>query len=231
MTNHAPTTHLSLWRRLFAPTVPRTRYAARSLWTGSPVTIVLLVIGLASFGAGEGLLVQSRLGATPWTVFAQGLAHTTGLSIGSTTALISITLLTFWFPLRQQPGLGTVANLVVIAATLQITVDAVPHVSPAWSYVFMAAGITCIALGGALYLTCALGPGPRDGLMVGLQRQLKLPIAWIRMGIEVTVLVVGIILGGTFGIGTVLFALCIGPMLAVGFSFASFAAPVREPIE
>jgi hypothetical protein len=170
-----------------------------------------LVGGLVLFGLGEGLLVQSQLGATPWTVFAQGVARHTNWPLGWTTALVSAVVLILWLPLRERPGLGTVANLIIIAYVLDLvsTNLAVPHVL--WlkaSYVVGA--VLVIGAGSALYLTTGLGPGARDGLMTSLHRRLGVSVVYIRLSIEATVLVIGWLMGGTVGLGTAFFAATVG---------------------
>ena len=207
-------------------TVPRVAWAASSQWRAAPSTLAVLLAGLTCFGIGEGLLVQSRLGATPWTVLAQGCSLVTGLSIGTVTALLSSLVLCCWWPLHLRPGFGTLANLVVIALALQATVWLVaPLQNPAVQVVAMVGGLLAIGFGGALYLSCALGPGPRDGLMVGLQQRLGTTIARVRFGIEITVLTLGWLLGGTVGIGTALFAFGIGYVLAMFLSLLRHLAP------
>lgn len=163
------------------------------------------------FGFGEGLLVQSQWGASPWTVFAQGIAKHAQISLGWSTALISCAVLLLWFPLRQRPGFGTVANVVVIAYVLEVTTlsVAVPH--QLWLKVaYMVGAVVSIGIGSAFYLTCNLGPGPRDGLMTGLHNRLNISVVYIRLTLEVVVLTIGWLLGGTVGIATAFFAATIG---------------------
>jgi uncharacterized membrane protein YczE len=168
------------------------------------------------FGAGDACLVASELGNTPWTVFAEGLSEQTPLTIGAATIATSFALLLLWIPLRQRPGLGTVLNAVVIGVAIDVTLLALPDHAPLgvrWLLLF--GGIALVAVGSAFYLGAALGPGPRDGLMTGLHRVTGRPVAAVRAGIEITALVIGALLGGTFGVGTVAFALLIGPAVAV----------------
>lgn len=182
------------------------------MWQPTPPIAVRLLVGLAIFGAGEGCLVASELGNSPWTVFAEGVALNTALSTGAATIVISFGVLALWIPLRQLPGLGTLANAVVIGLALDATLLAIPE-DPALAVrsVLMVGGVAMVGFGSGLYLTAALGPGPRDGLMVGLNRRTGASLRLVRVGIEVSVLVAGVILGGTAGIGTVAFALTIGP--------------------
>jgi uncharacterized membrane protein YczE len=170
-----------------------------------------LLIGLTLFGFGEGLLVQSHWGATPWTVFAQGVARHAHISIGWSTAAISCVVLLFWFPLRERPGFGTLANLVIIAYVLDLTAAGVPvPAGDALRVVFVVGAVAAIGVGSALYLTTGLGPGPRDGLMTSLHRHLGVSVVYVRLTLEVTVLIVGWLLGGTVGVGTAFFAATIG---------------------
>ena len=190
-----------------------------SLWLPGPVRFARLMVGLTIFGAGEGCLVAAELGNSPWTVFAQGVSLQTPLGIGAATIAISFGVLLIWIPLRQRPGLGTVANAIWIGVALQATVELVPA-DPAlgFRWALMLGGIALVAVGSGLYLTAALGPGPRDGLMTGFHRRSGASLRLVRVSIELTVLAAGFLLGGTVGVGTVAFALGIGPgvQLAVG---------------
>lgn len=178
---------------------------------------MILIVGLWLFGTGEGLLVVAGLGVSPWTVLAQGLSIQLPISIGVATFLISVMVLLIWVPLRERPGLGTLANVVVIAVALQFTVEYVPSPS-SWllSLITVLFGIAIIGIGSGMYLTTNLGPGPRDGLMTGIHQRTGWPVAWVRLVLEASVLLVGWLLGGTVGLGTILFALLIGH--AVGYS-------------
>ena len=191
--------------------IPPTPWRAASTWAVRPRMLAPLYVGLALFGVGEGLLVRSRLGATPWTVFAQGVAAHLHLSIGWATAAISAVVLLAWFPLRERPGFGTLSNLVVIAYVLDLTVALAPSPSPIMAralYVLVA--VAAIGVGSALYLTTGLGPGPRDGLMTSLHRHLGVSVVYVRLTLEVCVLVAGWLLGGTVGVATAVFAATIG---------------------
>lgn len=192
-------------------------YAARPGWRPTPASLSQQLLGLWLFGTGEGLLVHSDLGNSPWTVLAQGVAVQTPLSIGAATIVISFFVLMLWIPLRQWPGLGTVLNAVLIGVALDVTLSLLGGRGGTVIRVLeIPAAIALIALGSGLYITTGLGPGPRDGLMTGLHRRTGRSVALIRMGIEFTAFTVGAILGGTFGVGTLAFALLIGP--AVAFS-------------
>ncbi|MDP1877817.1 MAG: hypothetical protein Q8M17_09695, partial [Actinomycetota bacterium] len=202
-------------------TVPVTRWRSPSRWRSSPSTFAVLVVGLWLFGTGEALLVAARLGVSPWTVLAQGISSRLPISIGLATLLTSALVLLLWIPLRERPGLGTIANAVVIAVSLQVGVLLLPQPGNEVVRLLMVlAGIGLIGVGSGLYLTTNLGPGPRDGWMTGIHVRTGWPITGIRLGIEATVLVVGWLLGGTVGIGTVLFALLVGPAVGYGLRLA-----------
>lgn len=214
---------LASLRHWLAParSVPVTRWRAHSRWRSSPTTLLILVTGLWLFGVGEALLVDAALGVSPWTVLAQGLDEQSGMGIGWATFVTSLVVLLLWIPLRERPGLGTVLNAIVIALALGVTAPLLPTpVSPAWQTAEMLGGIALIGLGSGLYLTCGLGPGPRDGWMTGLHHRTGVPVAFVRVAIEVTVLAGGWLLGGTVGIGTVAFALLIGPAVGYGLRLA-----------
>lgn len=189
------------------------------LWRTSPSRVVRLVVGLWVFGAGEALIVRSALGNSPWTVFAEGVSLQTPLSIGAATILTGLVLFGAWVPLRVRPGLGTVLNAVLIGIALDVTLLMVAEpVSVAARIALLLGGIAVVGLGSGLYLGTAHGPGPRDGLMTGLHRATGKPIALVRVLIEVTALVIGWLLGGTLGVGTVAFAVLIGPAVQAGIA-------------
>jgi uncharacterized protein len=195
-----------------APSPPLSR------WRPGPARLAVLVAGLAVFGAGEACLVASELGNSPWSVFAQGVAVQTPLSIGAATVATSFVVLLLWIPLRQRPGLGTLLNAVLVGVAMDLTLLALPdELALAVRIPLVPVGIALVGLGSGLYLRTALGPGPRDGLMTGLHRRTGVPVAPVRTGIELTALVVGVVLGGTFGVGTIAFALLIGPAVALAF--------------
>jgi uncharacterized membrane protein YczE len=176
--------------------------------------ITRCVTGLALFGVGISLQIESRLGNPPWDVFHQGVANQVGLGIGTVIILTGIALLVlFWIPLRQKPGLGTVLNALEIGLVANVVLDAIPRAEAmALRIPMLLGGILLVALGSALYIGSGLGPGPRDGIMTGLAaRGIQIRVA--RTFIEVTVLVVGWLLGGQVGVGTVLFAIAIGPLV------------------
>ncbi len=221
----------SAWQRLGvllkgSRTIPRTRWTARSAWKPTPGSLVSLLVGLWLFGTGDAFLLAARLGATPWTVLSQGVSVRTGLSIGVTTFLVSLVVLLLWIPLRQRPGLGTVLNIVVISIAIEVMYTVLPQPeSMAWRLVLVVVGIATIGLGSGFYLTAGHGPGPRDGWMTGLHHRTGRPVGQIRLVIEVGVLVLGWLLGGTVGVGTALFAVLIGQAVALGLAIVRHLAP------
>jgi len=173
--------------------------------------LVPLFGGLAAFGFGEGLLVQSHWGASPWTVFAEGIAKHAQISLGWATALISVVVLLSWIPFHQRPGFGTISNVIVIAYVLDLTTYAVAAPHAAWlKIVYIVGAVLSIGIGSAFYLTCNLGPGPRDGLMTGLHNRFHASVVYVRLSIEVVVLTIGWLLGGSPGFATAFFATTIG---------------------
>lgn len=197
-------------------TVPITPWRANSRWDLSPLRIFILFFGLAIFGLGDSLFIQAGIGNAPWTVFAEGLTYKTGMSIGFATFVISVFVLLLWIPLRERPGFGTLANIVLIASFIEIGTHLFPvansfAVGIAYNFI----GISLVGIGSALYITCGLGPGPRDGAMTGLHYRTGVRVGRVRMAIEVTVLVIGFLMGGTVGVGTALFALLIGQSVAI----------------
>jgi len=212
--------------------IPVTPWRSKSRWKARPSTLFVLIFGLWLFGTGEALLVVAELGNGPWTVLAEGVSSRTPLSIGMSTFVISLVVLALWIPLRERPGLGTIANAVVIAAALQVGVWFLPHPDPTWlKLLFVFTGVALIGLGSGLYLTTNLGPGPRDGWMTGIHTRFDIPVARVRLGIEVTVLALGWLLGGTVGLGTVIFALLIGPSVGWGLRLMDRGARVPSEAE
>ena len=178
-----------------------------------PRRLAQLYIGLLIYGLSGALLVRSGLGLDPWDVFHQGIAEHLGLAIGTVVVLVGAAVLVLWVPLRQWPGLGTVSNAVLIGLAMNWSLAMLPHDAPlAWRIAEMVVGVSLCGVATGMYIGAAFGPGPRDGLMTGLARRSGRSIRVVRTGIEVTVLAGGWLLGGTVGIGTVLFALAIGPL-------------------
>ena len=179
-------------------------------------TLFFLCFGLALFGLGEGLLIVSAAGASPWSVFAQGIYLNLGLSVGIITIFISVIILIFWLPLNQKPGIGTILNALIIGFMIDICIKFVPTPESFVSQLFLSIiAVLIVGLGGGIYLTANLGAGPRDGLMIGLQKKTNLPIAAVRAILEITVMSIGWYLGGTVGVGTLMFAFGIGPAVAL----------------
>tara|TARA_B100001175_G_C19269450_1_gene523423 strand:+ start:50 stop:697 length:648 start_codon:yes stop_codon:yes gene_type:complete len=180
-------------------------------------TFFFLCLGLTLFGLGEGLLIVSASGASPWSVLAQGISLNVNFSIGTITIFISIGVLIFWVPLNQKPGIGTILNALIIALMIDICIKFVPTPENYISQLILAIiSVITVGLGGGIYLVANLGAGPRDGLMVGLQKKTNLPIAVVRAFLEISVVSIGWYLGGTVGVGTLLFAFGIGPAVALG---------------
>jgi uncharacterized membrane protein YczE len=187
------------------------------------ITLCILCIGLAIFGIGDALLIASGAGNSPWTVLSQGFSQISGWSIGVTTFLTSLAVLILWIPLRQAPGAGTLLNVVIISVAIELSLPYLPRPdSYLLQIVETSFGILLVGFGSGLYLIANLGPGPRDGLMTGLQRVSNLPLARVRTAIEITVVIFGWLLGGTIGLGTVMFALGIGPAVSMGLYFVNY---------
>lgn len=190
-----------------------------------PRRSVQLLVGLFFYGIGIALIVRGELGVAPWDVLTQGLVKLTGLNFGLITILTSGVVLLFWIPLRQKPGVGTIANALLVGPAADIGLWIIPTDQDLWlRIVFLASGILVLAAATGLYIGAHFGPGPRDGLMTGIHRVSGWPI-WVgRTGIELTVLVIGWLLGGNVGIGTVAFAVLIGPLC--GFMIPLFAVKI-----
>jgi uncharacterized membrane protein YczE len=199
-------------------TVPITPWRANSRWDISFSRVFILFFGLTIFGLGDALVVQSNLGNAPWTVFAQGLSIKTGLTLGWATFVTGFFVLLIWIPLKEKPGFGTLSNIAIISAAIQFGVDHFP-LQESFSGGLLSAlfGIALVGVGSSLYITCGLGPGPRDGAMTGIHQKTGVRVGRVRMGIEVTVLIIGALLGGKVGLGTALFALLIGQSVAISF--------------
>ena len=180
-------------------------------------TSFFLIFGLAIFGLGEGLLILSTTGNSPWSVLAEGISNTTSLSIGAATFFISVSVLFLWIFIKQKPGLGTIFNIIIIAGMIDITLNFFDAPSSVWMKYFLAIfSVLLVGLGSGIYLVANLGPGPRDGLMTGLTKLTNLPIALVRAFLEISAVLAGWYLGGTVGAGTLIFAFGIGPCVALG---------------
>ena len=209
--------------RLLKPskTIPVTPWRANTTWglITAPYAIprmMVLIFGLMIFGIGEACLVVTSLGNSPWIVLSEGISLNSSLNIGESTFLVSVVVLLLWIPLRQKPGFGTLANIVVIAASIELGLLIIPTVDNVYmKYFYVLFGIALVGIGSALYITCGLGTGPRDGLMTGLHYKTGVRVGRVRLGIEIVALSVGAILGGSLGVGTALFALLIGQSVAI----------------
>jgi uncharacterized membrane protein YczE len=188
--------------------------------------IVQLLIGLVLYGVADGLMIRAVLGVDPWTVLSQGLSIHTGLGIGLLTNIIGVFVLLLWIPLRQKPGVGTVLNILIIGPSIELGLWLVPPMTEVWAQILVfAAGLGLLAVASGLYIGARMGPGPRDGLMTGLNSRFGVPIWVARTSVELTVLVVGWILGGNVGLGTVAFALLIGPLCTLTLPLFAIPAP------
>ena len=212
--------------------VPITRWTADGLWDLSWLRALLLTIGIILLGIGGSFTVQSNLGTAPWTVLAQGISVQTELPLGVSFFLVSLTLFLMWIPLSLKPGYGTIANTVFFAFGLQIGVDYIPHpANTLMAYLLVLTGVFITGAGGAMYITCGLGTGPRDGIMLALTGIAKMPFTVVRAVIESFVLTVGYFLGGDVGIGTVIIALLIGRSFSFWFNFFARFPPKANPLK
>ena len=199
--------------------IPKVYWSSEKPYNFKPKfsTFFFLCFGLTLFGLGEGLLIVSFTGASPWSVLAQGISSNVNLSIGTITLLISIAVLILWVPLGQKPGIGTIFNALIIALMIDLCIKFIPTPSNYIYQLFLATGaVLMVGIGGGIYLASNLGAGPRDGLMIGLQKVSNLPIAAVRAILEISVVSIGWYLGGIVGVGTLLFAFGIGPCVALG---------------
>jgi len=201
--------------------IPRLSWSSKSPKNLKPTfkTLFLLCFGLVIFGLGEGLLIISTIGASPWNVLHQGLALNLGLSVGSWAFIISLIVLFLWFFLDEKIGMGTMLNFIIIAIMIDLTIFFF-EAPELWINQFLLCiiSVLMVGLGSGIYLIARLGPGPRDGLMTGLQKKTGFSIAVVRGAIEVFVITCGWTLGGTVGIGTLLYAIGIGPAVAFGLN-------------
>ena len=199
--------------------IPKVKWSSEKPFNFKPKfsTFFFLCFGLSIFGLGEGLLIVSFTGASPWSVLAQGISLNINLSIGTITLLISIAVLILWIPLGQKPGMGTIFNALIIAIMIDLCIKYVPTPSNYIHQLLLAIiSVIIVGIGGGIYLVSNLGAGPRDGLMIGLQKLTNFPIAFVRGIMEISVVSIGWYLGGTVGVGTLFFAFGIGPCVALG---------------
>jgi uncharacterized membrane protein YczE len=187
-----------------------------------------LYLGLIAYAASMALMIEAKLGNQPWDVFHQGIARLTGLSFGTVTVVVGAVVLLLWIPLRQRPGIGTLSNVVVIGIGVDAALAALPTPSALWLQIgFLASGVLLCAVASGLYIGARLGPGPRDGLMTGLAARGH-SIRVLRTVIEVSVVGVGFLLGGTLGVGTVVYALAIGPLVHTMLPLFTVPTPAEQ---
>lgn len=200
--------------------------------SGLPRRLVQLYVGLICYGFGGAFQVRSALGLSPWDVFHQGIARRVHVSLGLVVIAVGVMVLLAWIPLRQRPGLGTVSNVIVLGLALDVGLAGLTAPHPLWSRIgFLVVGIVLTGVASGMYIAADFGPGPRDGLMTGLARRTGRSIRLTRTAIELTVLVVGWLLGGTVGAGTVLFAVSIGPLTQLFLRVCAVRRPLKdEPI-
>jgi uncharacterized membrane protein YczE len=215
---------MSWFINFFRPhrTIPKMPWTASHRWDLNVSRVAILIFGLTIFGFGDSLLIQSHIGNAPWSVLAQGISFKVGMNIGFATFLISAIVLFFWWPLGERPGFGTLANIVVIAAAIEFGVTYFPvAANTAIGIIYCFVGVALVGAGSALYITCGLGPGPRDGLMTSLHNLSGIRVGRIRLSIEATVFFLGWLLGGRIGLGTLIFTLFIGQSVAIALGVVS----------
>lgn len=196
-----------------------------------PRRLVQLVAGLWLYGATMALLVESGLGLDPWDVFHEGLTHHVPLTFGQVVIAVGALLLLLWIPLRQRPGIGTVLNVLLIGIAVDVTLALLPTPDALGTQVvFLVLGVVGNGLAGALYIGADLGTGPRDGIWTGIVRRTGRSVRLVRTSLEVTVLVTGFLLGGTVGVGTVLYALAIGPVVQATLPLVQVRRPAAEEV-
>lgn len=190
-----------------------------------------LLIGLFLYGVAIAMMIRAGLGVSPWDVLSQGVSIQTGLAFGLVTNLIGLAVLLLWIPIREKPGVGTVLNVLLIGPSAEVGLWLIPAQTQLWAQVLLfTGGLTLLAIATGLYIGARFGPGPRDGLMTGIHRRYGVRIWVVRTAIEVVVLAAGWMLGGTVGLGTVAFALFIGPMVNLTMPLLRAPdAPMPEP--
>lgn len=196
-----------------------------------PARLVRLLIGLFLYGFTMAMMVESTLGLDPWDVFHEGLAHKLPLTFGQVVIVVGAVVLVLWVPLRQWPGVGTVLNVIVIGLAADFGIAVISQPDNLWlRAALLVGGVVGNGFAGALYIGARLGPGPRDGLWLGLVRRTGHSVRFWRTSIEVSVLAVGFVLGGTVGVGTVLYALTIGPISQFFLPYAEVRLPEKVPV-
>lgn len=203
-------------------TVPHTPWTATTRWDLSPLRVFILLSGLFIFGIGDALLIQGNIGNAPWSVFAQGVSQRLDITMGWSTFGISALVLLAWIPLREKPGFGTIANILVIAIAIQVGVTYIPVQHNYFlGIIYSLVGVAAVGVASSLYITCGLGPGPRDGLMTAIHHRSGIRVGRVRLAIESTVVLIGALLGGNVGLGTLIFAAFIGQSVAVALGVVS----------
>ena len=211
-------------KAFFIKSVPITSWSARKPDIIFPKfrTFFFLCLGLFLFGLGESVLVVSLNGVTPWTVLAEGVAKKVNIGIGLSTFIISCIVLIFWIPLKLKPGLGTIMNIIIIALTMGAAIPFLYFLNEIFSPTFLSFfGTWLVGFGSGIYLISNLGPGTRDGLMTGISKRFNKPLSFVRLSIEFTVVIIGWLLGGTLGIGTIIFAVFIGPFVVLNLKIVA----------
>lgn len=210
---------MSILRFFLVRGIPKTIWSSTHPLNVRPrfITLFMVLFGNIIFGSGVSIIIAAGTGLDPWTILAEGLGFLFDISIGLATFFVSVGVLLLWIPLRQIPGIGTIINTIIVAAVIDLAFPFLPKPSHYfYQIVQLIIGILICGLGSGVYLTGNLGPGPRDGLMTGLQRITGRPIAVIRASIEIIAVILGWLLGGTVGIGTLIFAILIGPSVSIG---------------
>ena len=205
--------------------VPLVSWSAKSpnLFKPKINTFLNLCVGLFLFGLGESVLVVSQYGVTPWTILAEGVAKKINIGIGLSTFFISVIVFIFWFPLNLKPGLGTIMNILIIAITMGVSIPLLSFLNDIFNGLFLSFfGTLLVGFGSGIYLIANLGPGTRDGLMTGISKKYNKPISLVRFSIEFFVVFLGWMLGGTLGIGTIIFAIFIGPSVSLSLKLISY---------
>ncbi len=222
---------MNAFREFLRPhrTVPIVPWSASSRWDLSPTRVAILFFGLFLFGLGDAFVIQSNIGNAPWSVLAQGISQRLNISMGWSTFAISALVLLAWLPLREKPGFGTLSNLIIIAIAIQTGVTIIPLQSNfILGVIFALFGITLVGFATSLYITCGLGPGPRDGLMTAIHRRTGVRVGRVRLSIETSAVLIGALLGGRVGLGTVLFAVLIGQMVAIALGVVARVTSPRS---
>jgi uncharacterized membrane protein YczE len=195
---------------------------------------IQLQIGLFLFGLSTALMVRADLGLNPWSVFHQGLSDVTGLSLGMVVSGVGVLVLLLWIPLRQKPGIGTICNVLLIGTVADLSLWVLPPLEGLWLRGgVLVVGVVLNAAATGAYIGAGLGPGPRDGITTGLLKVTRWPVRWVRTGVEATVLALGWLMGGTVGVGTILFVLTTGPLLQIFlpmFTRPEAASPEVSPV-